>query len=76
MRARILDRIVASAHIEDSDAMPAGFYELPSLQILELKTCDTETIRLARGTKFKEAGADLGSNLAPVILWGGRSYDS
>jgi hypothetical protein len=57
MRARILDRIVASAHIEDSDAMPAGFYELPSLQILELKTCDTETIRLARGTKFKEAGA-------------------
>jgi hypothetical protein len=36
MRARILDRMVASANIEDSDAMPTGFYELPSLQILEL----------------------------------------
>src|ERR1700704_6300095 len=36
MRARILDRIVASAHIEDSDATPTGFYELPSLQILKL----------------------------------------
>ena len=36
MRARILDRIVAAADIEDRDAMPTGFYELPSLQILEL----------------------------------------
>jgi len=36
MRARILDRIVSSAHIEDSDAMPTDFYKLPSLQILEL----------------------------------------
>ncbi len=36
MRARILDRIVAAADIEDRNAMPTGFYELPSLQILEL----------------------------------------
>ena len=36
MRARIPDRIVASAYIEDSDAMPTDFYKFTSLQVLEL----------------------------------------